>query len=156
MFSARQPPRNGGVPAPLFPADLPTGSEYRELIQQVTSNEIIRAKLLSEDGRLTILVLALDRSAVRGAGLSEVVGDIRSTVDRHLAGSGLSAGFTGTPVMQLEIRNAVERDQLIYNAVGFLAGCLIAAQPIITDGQAHAAPAVPAPECQSAASFSQE
>ena len=28
--------------------------------------------------------------------------------------------------MQLEIRNAVERDRLVYNALGFLAGCLIA------------------------------
>ena len=28
--------------------------------------------------------------------------------------------------MQLEIRNAVERDRLIYNAFGFAAGCLIA------------------------------
>ena len=28
--------------------------------------------------------------------------------------------------MQLEIRNAVERDRLIYNVLGFLAGCLIA------------------------------
>ena len=30
------------------------------------------------------------------------------------------------PVMQLEIRNALERDRLIYNTIGFLAGCLIA------------------------------
>ena len=28
--------------------------------------------------------------------------------------------------MQLEIRNAVERDRLIYNVIGFVAGCLIA------------------------------
>ncbi len=28
--------------------------------------------------------------------------------------------------MQLEIRNAVERDRLMYNAAGFIAGCLIA------------------------------
>src|SRR5207342_276587 len=32
----------------------------------------------------------------------------------------------GVPVMQLEIRNAVERDGLIYNISGILAGCLIA------------------------------
>ncbi len=30
------------------------------------------------------------------------------------------------PVMQLEIRNAVERDRIVYNALGFLGGCLIA------------------------------
>jgi len=32
----------------------------------------------------------------------------------------------GVPVMQLEIRNAVERDRLFYNAFGFAAGALIA------------------------------
>ena len=28
--------------------------------------------------------------------------------------------------MQLEIRNAIQRDRLIYNALGFAVGCLIA------------------------------
>ena len=37
-----------------------------------------------------------------------------------------SGPLSGVPVMQLEIRNAVERDRLIYNAFGFAAGCLIA------------------------------
>ena len=43
-----------------------------------------------------------------------------------LAGTGLTAQLSGVPVMQLEIRNAVERDRLLYNAIGFVAGCLIA------------------------------
>jgi len=43
-----------------------------------------------------------------------------------LAGTQLTAQLSGVPVMQLEIRNAVERDRLLYNAFGFAAGCLIA------------------------------
>ncbi len=43
-----------------------------------------------------------------------------------LAGSGLNAELSGVPVMQLEIRNAVERDGLTYNILGILAGCIIA------------------------------
>ena len=43
-----------------------------------------------------------------------------------LAGSDLKAELSGVPVMQLEIRTAVERDRLVYNATGFIAGCLIA------------------------------
>ena len=35
--------------------------------------------------------------------------------------------MSGVPVMQLETRTAIERDRLYYNALGFLAGCLIAA-----------------------------
>ncbi len=37
-----------------------------------------------------------------------------------LEGSGLKAELSGVPVMQLEIRNAVERDRLIYNVLGIL------------------------------------
>ena len=43
-----------------------------------------------------------------------------------LEGSGLKAELSGVPVMQLEIRNAVERDRVVYNTIGFIAGCVIA------------------------------
>jgi predicted RND superfamily exporter protein len=125
LFSARQPPEGGKLPAPLFPPDLPEGAAYDTLIGQIKTNEIIRGKLLSEDGELALVVLALD-PAVAGTSLSKVVGEIRKTVEEDLAGAGLTAQLSGVPVMQLEIRNAVERDRLVYNAIGFVAGCLIA------------------------------
>ncbi|HZS64946.1 MAG TPA: MMPL family transporter [Xanthobacteraceae bacterium] len=126
LFSARQPPEGGHLPASLFPPDLPQGAAYDQLIDRVKSNEIIRGKLLSPDGELTLAVLALDPAVVEGKGLSTVIGEIRKTVSQDLAGAGLKAELSGVPVMQLEIRNAVERDRLIYNAAGFFAGCLIA------------------------------
>jgi uncharacterized protein len=46
--------------------------------------------------------------------------------NEDLAGAGLKAELSGVPVMQLDIRNAVERDRLVYNTIGFFAGCLIA------------------------------
>jgi uncharacterized protein len=52
MFSARQKPENGEVPSALFPEELPEGQAYDQLIDQVRTNEIIRGKLLSEDGTL--------------------------------------------------------------------------------------------------------
>src|SRR6202045_4695863 len=57
LFSARQPPQGNQLPAPLFPEKLPEGAEYEKLVQRVMSNEIIRGKLLSEDGQLTLIVL---------------------------------------------------------------------------------------------------
>ena len=126
MFSARQPPVDGGIPEALFPEDLPEGAEYQKLIERVKENEIIRGKLLSLDGQLALVVLALDPNVAEGNGLGHVVGEIRKTMTEDLAGSGLAAQLSGVPVMQLEIRNAVERDRLIYNALGFAAGCLIA------------------------------
>jgi predicted RND superfamily exporter protein len=126
IFSARQPPQGNELPAPLFPDGLPTGAEYDQLVQRVMSNEIIRGKLLSEDGELTLIVLALAPEVVASSRLRDVIGEIQKTISDDLAGTGLTARLSGVPVMQLEIRNAVERDRLVYNAFGFAAGALIA------------------------------
>ena len=126
MFSAREPPENGGIPAALFPEELPQGADYDKLIARVKANEIIRGKLMSLDGDLALVVLALDPKVAEGNQLRPVVAEIRKTIADDLAGSGLTGQLSGVPVMQLEIRNAVERDRLIYNALGFAAGCLIA------------------------------
>ena len=126
MFSARQPPEGNAIPAPLFPADLPQGAAYDQLIQRVLSNEVIRGKLLSEDGELALFVLALDPATVSSKGLFDTIGEIRKTLASTLKDTTIKGQLAGVPVMQLEIRNAVERDRLIYNAAGFVAGCLIA------------------------------
>ena len=126
MFSARQPPESGRLPAPLVPDDLPRGAAYQQLVGRITSNEIIRGKLLSNDGKLTLIVLALDPAALQSDHLRQIVQDVHNTTDTDLAGTDLKTSLTGVPIMQLEIRNAVERDRVIYNAVGFGAGCLIA------------------------------
>jgi uncharacterized protein len=126
LFSARQPPEKGLLPAPLFPADLPTGAEYDQLMKRVLSNEIIRGKLLSEDGTLALIVLSLDPAVVESNSLDKTVGEIRATLNQSIKDTRLTGQLSGVPVMQLEIRTAVERDRLVYNSIGFIAGCLIA------------------------------
>ena len=126
LFSARQAPAPGKLPAALFPPDLPQGADYDQFIETVKSNEIIRGKLLSDDGTLALIVLSLEPDVVASNKLSKTVGDIRKLMAQDLAGSGLTAELSGVPVMQLEIRNAVERDGLTYNILGILAGCIIA------------------------------
>src|SRR5579883_483203 len=166
LFSARQPPENGTVPGPLFPADLPEGKAYEELIHRVLSNEIIRGKLLSEDGKLALVVIALDPAIANGEtgakfgipsfqdikkwfqqlpafftdlpgkarswiaglsggvkqagcdsyeGLQQVICKIRAEAKNELEGTGVKVELSGVPVMRLEIRNAVERDETLYN-----------------------------------------
>ena len=126
LFSARQPSPDGGLPAPLFPEELPQGSGYDKLIERVKANEIIRGKLLSEDGSLALIVLALDPDVVGDGKLNQVVADIRKTMAEDLAGANVTAELSGVPVLQLEIRNALERDRVVYNMIGFAAGCAIA------------------------------
>mgnify|MGYP003586766430 CR=1 FL=1 len=53
-------------------------------------------------------------------------GGINALPAKELARVGLKSHLTGAPVMQLEIRNAVERDQIVYNGLGLLFGATIA------------------------------
>ncbi len=126
LFSARQAPAPGKLPAALFPGELPEGAAYDKFIETVKANEIIRGKLLSEDGTLALIVLSLDPEVVASSKLTKTVGDIRALMKEDLGDTGLSVQLSGVPVMQLEIRNAVERDGLTYNILGILAGCIIA------------------------------
>src|SRR6195952_2683679 len=126
LFSARRAPAPGKLPAALFPSELPQGADYDHFIETVKTNEIIRGKLLSDDGTLALIVLSLDPEVVASSKLSKTIADIRKLMGEDLAGSGLKVELSGVPVMQLEIRNAVERDGLTYNILGILAGCVIA------------------------------
>ena len=126
LFSARQPPEGGRLPAALFPETLPEGAAYDAFIKRVRDNEVIKGKLLSEDGTLALIVLALDPKIVGNKGLNATIGEVRKIMNEDLEGTGLNSQLSGVPVMQLEIRNAVERDGLTYNIAGILAGCIIA------------------------------
>src|SRR6195952_3972644 len=126
LFSARQAPEPGKLPAALFPSELPEGAAYDKFAETVKANEIIRGKLLSEDGTLALIVLSLEPAIVASSDLTKAVADIRKIMAEDLTGSGLNAQLSGVPVMQLEIRNAVKRDGLTYNILGILAGCIIA------------------------------
>ncbi len=126
LFSARTPPEAGRLPGPLFPETLPEGAAYDQLVERVKTNEILRGKLLSEDGTLALIVLAIEPAVTGTAKFNDMVQQMRDTLAFDLEGSELTAQLSGVPIMQLEIRNAVERDRLIYNAFGFAAGCLIA------------------------------
>src|SRR5277367_2354335 len=126
LFSARQAPAPGKFPAALFPSELPQGADYDKFIETVKSNELIRGKLLSEDGTLALVVLSLEPEVVASSKLTKTIGDIRKLMKEDLGDTGLNVELSGVPVMQLEIRNAVERDGLTYNILGILAGCVIA------------------------------
>src|SRR6202790_1488324 len=76
LFSARQAPAPGKLPAALFPSELPEGPDYNKLIETVKTNEIIRGKLCSAEGTLALIVLSLEPEVVASNKLSKVVGDI--------------------------------------------------------------------------------
>lgn len=126
MLSARGEPDAKGYPPPIVPDTLPEGPAFDAVVAKLRTNEIVRGKFLSDDGRLALVVMALDRSVVQRQGARAVIEGIRKVGEETLKGSGLSIKLTGAPVMQLEIRNAVERDRLIYNGLGFVLGTVTA------------------------------
>ncbi|WP_088345967.1 MULTISPECIES: MMPL family transporter [Rhodomicrobium] len=126
IFSARASPEPGRLPPPLFPEPLPEGEAYDAFIHQVKDNRIISGKILSSDGQLTLIVVALDPVTAQGPALDDAIREIGATTAQNLQGTGLTAQLAGAPVMQLEIRNAVQRDRVIYNGLGFLIGVIIA------------------------------
>ena len=126
MLSARGKPDASGYAAPIVPDDLPEGAEYDAMLERLRANDIVKGKFLSDDGQLALGVLALDRKVVREEGGKVVIGRIGEILGKELVPAGLKSHLTGAPVMQLEIRNAVERDQLVYNGLGLLFGATIA------------------------------
>ena len=128
MLSARGKPDASGYAPPVVPDDLPEDpAAYAAVIDTLKNNDIVKGKFLSEDGSLALIVISLDRAAVAEKSARTIITGIDDVVKKDLAGSGLNAKLTGAPVMQLEIRNAVERDQMTYNGLGLLFGASIAA-----------------------------
>src|ERR1700724_4341669 len=84
LFSARQAPAPGKLPAALFPSELPEGADYDKFIETVKSNEIIRGKLLSEDGTLALIVLSLEPEVAASSKLTKTIGDIRQLMEDDL------------------------------------------------------------------------
>src|ERR1700724_221946 len=84
LFSARQAPAPGKLPAALFPSELPEGADYDRFIETVKSNEIIRGKLLSDAGRLPLIVLSLEPEVVASNKLGTLVGDVRQLMEDDL------------------------------------------------------------------------
>lgn len=126
MLSARDKPDETGYAPPIVPDELPEGEGFDRIVSQLRGNDIVKGKFLSDDGQLALIVLALDRRVVTEQTPKVVIGNIKEAAERELGTAGLSAKLTGAPVMQLEIRNAVERDRLVYNGLGFLAGFVMA------------------------------
>ena len=62
MFFARHPVPEGGEP-------LLQESDYHQLVERALTNDIIHGGLLSTDGRLALMVLSLEPSAIDGGGL---------------------------------------------------------------------------------------
>ncbi len=127
IFSVRDKPNEKGFAPPLIPDDLVAGPAHDAVIQNILKNPLIEGKLVASgpQGDLVLFVISLNKADFASRGLIESVGEIRTTVEDILDGEPLSVQLAGAPVMQLEIRQAIARDRIIYNVSGFAMGILL-------------------------------
>lgn len=128
IFSMREPPDEKGYPPPLIPAELPQGAQFDRLAERVMSHPLIGGKLLSypdQGSQLTLLIATLKRDVLRRDGMFPLIREVERIARDAVEPSGLRVQLAGAPVMQLEIREAIQRDRLIYNSAGFLVGFLV-------------------------------
>lgn len=129
MFSMREAPDEKGYPAPMFPSDLPEGEEFDALVKRAVEHPLLQGKLLTVPERgspLTVLIVSLKRDAVASEGLGASIREIKTLAQEILIPGGLRVHLAGAPVMQQELRDAVQRDRLLFNATGFVVGFFIA------------------------------
>jgi len=103
LFSARQAPAPGKLPAALFPSELPQGADYGKFIETVKTNELIRGKCCRKTARWRWSCCRSSPKWSASSKLSKTIGDIRKLMAEDLADTGLKAELSGVPVMQLEI-----------------------------------------------------
>ncbi|MEL7543075.1 MAG: MMPL family transporter, partial [Pseudomonadota bacterium] len=74
---------------------------------------------------LVLFVISLNKSDFEQRGLAESVAEVRALVADILGEAPVNVQLAGAPVMQLEIREAIARDRIIYNVSGFILGMLL-------------------------------
>ncbi|MBI1386185.1 MAG: MMPL family transporter [Rhizobiales bacterium] len=129
VFSMRDPPDESGFPPPMIPDELPEGASFDELMKRVAAHPLLQGRFLSiSDGtrpHLTVLVVSLNRESLSHRGLDPALGAVGGVLDQVFEESGLTVTLSGAPVMQREIREAIRRDRVTYNAAGLAIGILI-------------------------------
>ena len=129
IFSMRDPPGDAEVPPPIIPAEIPRGAEFDKLAKRVLGHPLIGGKLLSDtgegSGQLTLLIISLKHDVLREKGLAPSIREIEGLASDIIGPTEMRMQMAGAPVMQLEIRDAIRRDRLIYNGAGFVVGLLV-------------------------------
>ncbi len=127
-FSMRRRPPPGGLPSQLFPDELPDANRLPALVEEALDHPFIKDSLLARRGKnggIALIIVSLDQAAVAAQGLEAVVGIVDRSVHTSIGSAPIRTRITGVPALQMEIREAIRRDRVIYNLVGFAIGFLI-------------------------------
>lgn len=124
MFSAREAPTAAGGSVPVIPEDI-ASADLEALGKELRRHPLVDGKLLSEDGKLALYVIAFKNEREDITALRQNLADIRHTMDTILEGTGLTYTFTGVSALRVEIIGSLIRDQSRFSLAGLLIGLAI-------------------------------
>jgi len=128
VFSAVTAPEGDGEPQPIFPEDLTKLEASDAARKEVADHPLIRAKLLSDDWRLTVFALSLKQLAQDTEGQAKeraLVAAIGKTTNETLTGTNVTARLTGLAVIRDEILSGLSRDQRSFGLLALGLGIIV-------------------------------
>lgn len=121
-FSARKPPDAQGNAESIFPTEINAQSDMDALAKRVSEHPLAAGKLISKDGKMAMVVIALTDKK-RGVGeLTKMLTLVNNTASDALKDTGLRFSPTGLAAMKVEIIGALIRDQSRFALAGLVLG----------------------------------
>ncbi len=125
IFSVRQPPQGSNALAPVIPAEL-APEKMQALKSGLLKHPIVRGKLLSGQGDLTLFIIKLDRKTLQGPARNKLYEEIRGFAAETLRDTGLTYTLAGKPVLYALIIAELIRDQMLFKLLGLSLSVFIA------------------------------
>lgn len=132
----------GGSLRPLLPEDPDDAEDPIETGRRVEEHPLASGRLLSADGRTTLIVARLDEGAIAITDIQPAVRAIRQVVERQPDDSGVSVRLTGVPPIRVEIYTTISREQWIFFFIGS-ALCLLLSTLLFRSFQAVLVTSIP-------------
>lgn len=104
--------------AELLQDGEPANDELAVQRAEILEETLIQDKLISRDGRTSLLLAYVGDPALPVAELKPLLGEVQEVISREAQGSEVRARLTVIPAMRLEIVSGVQRDQVKFNVVG--------------------------------------
>ncbi len=131
VFSMRGSPNEEGYAPPLIPHDIPKYNEGFELVEKaIKEHPLVYGKMFSKpdgDGKqIALVVLSIKPEIKASKDMSKAMDEVREAASLALEGfKEIDVEVAGIPVMRQEIKQAIKRDRLIFNTIGFIVGFAI-------------------------------
>lgn len=128
LFDARRAVTLGRrtVPMPLVPYEPRPSDDYTALSRDLLSHPLLSDRMLSDDGKTTVVVCQIAESVVTPAVAAEVIDQVRSLAAKKFRDSELCARVTGPAALRIDTFYRLKQDLAVFCTLGGVAIIAIA------------------------------